>query len=84
MSPESGELLLLLCRESVKLLGVVHQQVVPPEHQDGDGGGGGDRVPVHVQDEDNVILLSTKGEQLQHGDPTLSGPVRAVENLFKN
>ena len=120
-SPESGEFFLLLNRESVELLSVVHHQMIPPDQQDGceydsgesdsdgdhhlhghqqmippehqhgprdDNCGGGDDcgvdwLPIHMQYEDNVILLSTKGKQFQHSNPTLSWPVRAMEHLLK-
>lgn len=59
---------MFLDRKSVKLLGVVHEGVV---------------FPVHVKDEDDVILLGSVGEEPEHGDPAVTGPVLPVEHVGK-
>ena len=57
---------MFLDRKSVKLLGVVHERVI---------------FPVHVKDQDDVILLGSVGEKSEHGDPGVTGPVLPVEDV---
>ena len=46
------------------------------QHDNNNGG-----LPIHVQDEDDVILLGAKREQLQHCYSTFCRPVRTTEHL---
>ena len=52
--------------KSVELLGVVHERVI---------------FPVHVKDQDDVILLGSVGEKSEHGHPAFTGPVLPVEDV---
>ena len=66
MTYQESEVLLFLDRKSVKQLGVVHERVI---------------FPVHVKDQDDVVLLGSVGEESEHGDPAVTGPVLPVEDV---
>ena len=51
--------------QPVESLGVVHDEMV---------------LPVHVEDEDDVVLSGPEGEEAQHGDPGLAGDLLAVDD----
>ena len=59
LTHQQCEAFLLFDGESVELLGVVHDGVV---------------LPVHVEDQDDVVLLGPVGQQPQHGHTGITGP----------
>ena len=59
LTHQQCEAFLLFNWESVELLCVVHDGVV---------------LPVHVEDQDDVVLLGPVGQQPQHGHTGITGP----------
>ena len=57
---QQRDALLLLDGEPVEALGVVHHAVV---------------LPVHVEDQHDVILFGPVGQEPEHGHPGVTGPL---------
>ena len=74
-SYHKGQGFLFLDGKTIKLLGIIHHQMI---------------FPVHVKDQNNVVFSSSVGQQAQHGYSTLTWPgldnkkpVNSFLNKFK-